>query len=120
MEFSLPDGNTVKLGYERYRAPESLFNPELIGREDVGTQQVLLDAIGRADLDLRRHLYGNIVLSGGTTLLRGYGERLLHEVKRLATPDMKIKISAPPERKYSTWIGGSIFAGLSTFRKVRI
>lgn len=49
----------------------------------------------------------------------GYGERLLYEVKHLAPADMKIKISAPPERKYSTWIGGSIFAGLSTFRKVR-
>jgi centractin len=32
--------------------------------------------------------------------------------------DMRIKIFAPPERKYSTWIGGSILAGLSTFRKV--
>jgi hypothetical protein len=40
-------------------------------------------------------------------------------MKRLAPPEMKIKIAAPPERKYSTWIGGSIFAGLSTFRKVR-
>lgn len=43
---------------------------------------------------------------------------MLYEMKRLAPPDMKIKISAPPERKYSTWIGGSIFAGLSTFRKM--
>lgn len=118
MEFTLPDGNIVKLGHERFRAPEALFHPELIGQEDVGTHQVLMDAIGRADLDLRRHLYGNIVLSGGTTLTRGYGERLLYEVQRMAPADMKIKISAPPERKYSTWIGGSIFAGLSTFRKV--
>lgn len=119
VEFTLPDGNIVKLGHERYRAPEALFYPELIGREDVGTHQVLMDAIGRADLDLRRHLYGNIVLSGGATLTRGFGARLLTEIKQLAPPDTKIKISAPPERKYSTWIGGSIFAGLSTFRKVR-
>lgn len=53
------------------------------------------------------------------TNITGYGERLLFEMKRLAPPEMKIKIAAPPERKYSTWIGGSIFAGLSTFRKVR-
>jgi hypothetical protein len=39
-------------------------------------------------------------------------------VQRLAVKDMRIKIFAPPERKYSTWIGGSILAGLSTFRKV--
>ena len=60
----------------------------------------------------------NIVLSGGSTLTKGFGDRLLHEVQKLAVKDMRIKIFAPPERKYSTWIGGSILAGLSTFRKV--
>jgi centractin len=49
----------------------------------------------------------------------GFGDRLLNEVKKLALKDVKIKIYAPPERKYSTWIGGSILAGLSTFKKVR-
>lgn len=71
VEFTLPDGNIVRLGQERYRAPEALFQPELIGQEDVGAHQVLMDAIGRADLDLRRQLYSNIVLSGGTTLTKG-------------------------------------------------
>ena len=69
-------------------------------------------------MDLRKSLFGNIVLSGGSTLTKGFGDRLLHEVQRLAVKDMRIKIFAPPERKYSTWIGGSILAGLSTFRKV--
>ena len=50
--------------------------------------------------------------------LLGFGDRLLTEVKRLALGDMKIKIFAPPERKYATWIGGSILAGLSTFKKM--
>ena len=50
----------------------------------------------------------------------GYGARLLNEVKKLALKDIKIKIYAPPERKYSTWIGGSILAGLNTFKKVRL
>jgi centractin len=59
------------------------------------------------------------VLSGGSTLTKGFGDRLLTELQRLAVKDMRIKIFAPPERKYSTWIGGSILAGLSTFRKVR-
>jgi centractin len=78
----------------------------------------VVDAINRTDLDLRKSLFGNIVLSGGSTLTKGFGDRLLHEVQRLAVKDMRIKIFAPPERKYSTWIGGSILAGLSTFRKV--
>lgn len=48
----------------------------------------------------------------------GFGERLLTELGKLSVKDMKIKIFAPPERKYSTWIGGSILAGLGTFRKM--
>lgn len=78
----------------------------------------MVDSINRTDLDLRKDLYANIVLSGGSTLTKGFGDRLLHEVQKLAVKDMRIKIFAPPERKYSTWIGGSILAGLSTFRKV--
>jgi len=53
-----------------------------------------------------------------TCFMIGFGDRLLNEVKKLALKDIKIKIYAPPERKYSTWIGGSILAGLSTFKKV--
>lgn len=118
IDYVLPDGNKIKLGAERFRAPEILFEPELIGLEYQGVHQMVVDAISRTDLDLRKDLYANIVLSGGTTLCKGFGDRLLREIQRLAVKDMRIKIFAPPERKYSTWIGGSILAGLSTFRKV--
>jgi len=107
-----------QIGAERFRAPEILFDPEIIGLEYPGIHQIVVDSINRTDLDLRKDLYQNIVLSGGSTLTKGFGDRLLFEVKRLAVKDMRIKIFAPPERKYSTWIGGSILAGLSTFRKV--
>ncbi|KAL2204222.1 actin-related protein, ARP1 class [Sarocladium strictum] len=117
-EYVLPDGRTLKIGSERFRAPEILFNPELIGLEYPGVHQIVVDAITRTDLDLRKSLYSNIVLSGGSTLTKGFGDRLLTELQRLAVKDMRIKIFAPPERKYSTWIGGSILAGLSTFRKM--
>lgn len=80
--------------------------------------QIVVEAIHRTDMDLRKSLYGNIVLSGGSTLTKGFGNRLLHEVQRLAVKDMRIKILAPPERIYTTWTGGSILAGLSTFKKV--
>lgn len=118
IEYVLPDGHRIKLGPERFRASEILFEPELVGLEYQGVHQMVVDAITRTDLDLRKNLYGSIVLSGGTTLTKGFGDRLLHEIQRLAVKDMKIKIFAPPERKYSTWIGGSILAGLSTFRRV--
>lgn len=118
IEYQLPDGHKIKLGAERFRAPEILFDPELIGLEYPGVHQIVVDAINRTDMDLRQHLFGSIVLSGGSTLCKGFGDRLLDEVKKIAVKDMRIKIFAPPERKYSTWIGGSILAGLSTFRKM--
>ncbi|KAF5390352.1 hypothetical protein D9757_002901 [Collybiopsis confluens] len=70
-EFRLPDGNIVQLGAERFRAPELLFNPEIIGQEYAGVHQVVVDSINRVDLDLRKSLFSNIVLSGGSTLCRG-------------------------------------------------
>ncbi|KAK8148093.1 Actin-like protein [Beauveria asiatica] len=117
-EYTLPDGHKLKIGAERFRAPEILFDPEIIGLEYPGVHQIVVDAINRTDLDLRKSLYSNIVLSGGSTLTKGFGDRLLTELQKLAVKDMRIKIFAPPERKYSTWIGGSILAGLSTFRKM--
>ncbi|MCJ1225932.1 Actin-like protein [Toensbergia leucococca] len=118
VEFVLPDGNKIRVGPERFRAPEILFDPEIIGLEYPGIHQIVVDAINRTDLDLRKALYGNIVLSGGSTLTKGFCDRLLHEVQRVAIKDTRIKIFAPQERIYSTWIGGSILAGLSTFRKM--
>ena len=64
--------------------------------------------------------YLNIVLSGGTTMFPGIAERLTKEITSLAPPAMKIKVVAPPERKYSVWIGGSILASLSTFQAMWI
>ncbi|CAO1602796.1 Centractin [Xanthoria calcicola] len=118
LDYVLPDGQKIKVGSERWKAPEILFDPEIIGLEYPGIHQIVVDAINRTDMDLRKSLFGNIVLSGGSTLCKGFGDRLLQEVQRLAVKDMRIKIFAPPERKYSTWIGGSILAGLSTFRKM--
>lgn len=116
--FRLPDGSQIELGPEVYRAPEILFQPDLMGLEYRGVHDLLVTAIGRADLDLRRALYGQIVLAGGSTLFPGYGERILHEVRRhaCAPKDTKIRIAAPPERLLTAWIGGSILASLSTFK----
>uniref|UniRef100_A0A1I7RR77 Actin n=1 Tax=Bursaphelenchus xylophilus TaxID=6326 RepID=A0A1I7RR77_BURXY len=66
-------------------------------------------------------LYANTVLSGGTTMYPGIADR---NVRRKSPPwphpPLKIKIIAPPERKYSVWIGGSILASLSTFQQMWI
>jgi len=116
--YKLPDDNVIELGAERFRGPEILFHPEIIGEEYSGVHALVAESIQRTDLDLRRTLYSNIVLAGGSTLFPGFGDRLLSEIKGIAPKDMKIKISAPPERKYSTWMGGSILASLTTFKKM--
>jgi len=116
--FTLPDGHVIQVGAERFRAAEVLFNPSLVGLEYGGLHEALVSSITKADLDLRRTLFSQIVLSGGSTLFPGFGDRLLNEVRRRAPKDIKVRISAPPERKYSTWIGGSILASLASFKKM--
>ena len=78
------------------------------------------DQAPRCDVDLRKDLYANVVLSGGTTMFLGIGERMTKELTALAPSTMKIKVVAPPERKYSVWIGGSILSSLSTFQQMWI
>ena len=116
--YQLPDGEIIDIGAAKFRAPELLFRPDLLGEEFEGLHEVLVFSIQKSDLDLRKTLYQNIVLSGGSTLFRGFGDRLLGEVKKVAPKDIKIRISAPQERLYSTWIGGSILASLDTFKKM--
>jgi actin len=118
--YELPDGQVITVGNERFRCPEVLFKPNLIGREFSGIHQTTYDSIMKCDVDIRKDLYGNIVLSGGTTMFEGIDNRMEKEIKALAPQSMKIKIVAPPERKYSVWIGGSILASLSTFQQMWI
>jgi actin beta/gamma 1 len=118
--YELPDGQVITIGSERFRAPEVLFKPSLIGLEQAGIHQTTYDSIMKCDVDIRKDLYGNTVLSGGTTMFEGIAERMQKEITALAPASMKIKIVAPPERKYSVWIGGSILASLSTFQSMWI
>ena len=118
--YELPDGNIVTLGNERFRAPEVLFQPNMIGKEGSGIHECTYQTIMKCDVDIRKDLYANIVLSGGTTMFPGIGERMTKELTALAPSTMKIKVVAPPERKYSVWIGGSILSSLSTFQQMWI
>jgi len=117
-QYELPDGNVITIGSERFRAPETLFQPNFIGMESAGIHKLTFDSIMKCDVDIRRDLYKNIVMSGGTTMFTGIPERLEKEMKALAPQGMDIKVIAPPERKYSVWIGGSILASLSTFEEM--
>merc|ERR1711931_55402 len=119
-QYELPDGQVITVGNERFRCPEVLFKPSLIGKESDGIHTTTYDSIMKCDVDIRKDLYGNIVLSGGTTMFDGIADRMQKEITALAPSSMKIKIVAPPERKYSVWIGGSILSSLSTFQQMWI
>eukprot|EP01025_Chloroclados_australasicus_P048515 TRINITY_DN54_c0_g2_i2.p2 TRINITY_DN54_c0_g2~~TRINITY_DN54_c0_g2_i2.p2 ORF type:complete len:377 (-),score=62.42 TRINITY_DN54_c0_g2_i2:1-1131(-) len=118
--YELPDGQVIKVASERFRCPEVLLTPSIIGMEAVGIHETTFNSIMKCDVDIRKDLYGNIVLSGGTTMFPGIAERMNKEVTELAPQSMKVKVVAPPERKFSVWIGGSILSSLSTFQQMWI
>ncbi|KAI3410946.1 Actin-2 [Globodera pallida] len=104
VKYELPDGQVITVGNERFRCPEALF-------------QVRIE---NCHSDIRKELYANILLSGGSTMFPGIVERMQKEITALAPSTIKVKIIAPPERKYSVWIGGSIQASLTTFQQMWI
>ncbi|CAH8265655.1 unnamed protein product [Arabidopsis lyrata] len=115
--YELPDGQVITLGAERIRCPEVLFQPSLVGMESSGIHEMTYKSIMKCDVDIRKDLYGNIVMSGGTTMFPGIAQRMCKEISALAPANMKIKVVIPPGRKYSAWIGGSILASLSSFEQ---
>jgi actin beta/gamma 1 len=85
--------------FNSFRCPEALFQPSLLGLEASGIHETTYNSIMKCDLDIRKDLYGNVVMSGGTTMYSGISDRMQKEITALAPSSMKVKIVAPPERK---------------------
>nr|XP_004657772.1 actin-related protein T2 [Jaculus jaculus] len=117
-EYKLPDGNVIYIGDQLYQAPEVLFSPEQLGVHSPGLAKMASSSITKCDTDIQKILFGDIVLSGGTTLFQGMDDRLLRELEQLAPKGTPIKITAPPDRWFSTWIGASIVTSLSSFKQM--
>ncbi|UMM40478.1 hypothetical protein L5515_017095 [Caenorhabditis briggsae] len=113
--YQLPDGHTIDIGNQRFRVGEAIFQPGRLGKEADGIHKVAHQAIMKSDLDIRRDLYQNVILSGGTTMFYGLAERLCREMKNLAPASVNIRVITPPERKHSIFIGGSFICSLSSF-----
>eukprot|EP01084_Bolivina_argentea_P259553 437968_1 len=107
--FELPDGTIMTVGTERFTPTEILFQPYKMDIEN-GVHECLYKAINKCDRAISKDLYGNILLVGGNTMFDGFAERIKKEISNLAPDSMTIKVIAPPERKYSPWIGGAIVA----------
>ncbi|KAL8265841.1 hypothetical protein R6Q59_003185 [Mikania micrantha] len=115
--YELPDGEVITIGAERFRCAEALFQPSLIKMEVDGIHEIAYKSIMKSDVDLRRELYENIVLSGGSTMFRGIADRMRKEIMDLAPSDMDVTVVARPERKYSSCIGGAMVVTLTSFQQ---
>jgi actin, other eukaryote len=115
LNYELPDGQNIYIKDERFEAGEILFNPMLIGRDEEGIHKLVHKSVQGCDIDLRKPLYGNIVLSGGTTMIPGIERRLAYELEGLVAERMKVKVLAPAERNYSVFTGGAVLSSLSSF-----
>ncbi|RLI11065.1 actin, cytoplasmic 2 [Candidatus Bathyarchaeota archaeon] len=119
-EYTLPDGSTITLLEERFLAPEVLFAPALIGRDEPSLPDVIFEAITACDIDVRRAMVENIVLTGGSSLFPGLKERLEKELNTMlkeAGMNLTVNIITPENREYAVWIGAAKLAALPEFQK---
>ena len=118
--FEIPNGSKITMNSERSKCPECLFQPSILGKEEIGVHESIYYSILKCPPDEHSTLYENIVLIGGSTLIPGFAERLQKEIRGLAPPGTTVKVRAQGERKYASWIGGSILASLTQFQPMWI
>jgi len=137
--YEFPTGYNTGFGVDRFRLPEILFNPTLVSHKatmevddgldqmraatkHMSIQKMVLESITKCDPDHRFNLFQSILVTGGTTMFNGFPERLFHELSYVAS-QYKTKIIAPTnfnERRFSSWIGGSILTSLGSFHQMWI
>jgi actin len=114
--YTLPDKSQIDVpGTVRMQIPELIFKPELNGKSCSSIQALSWRSVQASDVDVRRDLLKNIIMSGGTTMYEGMPDRLKSEISALAPPGSEVRIVATSDRKYAVWKGASTLASLSTF-----
>lgn len=139
--WELPDGKKIEVGPERFAVPEFLIRPEvplqpLIGDDfyDMGRgsertrcvfeglPKLISDSVESVDVDVRKELYSNIVVTGGGALLPHINSRLLNELSAHTPPAYRVKLhsekATTQERLFGTWTGGSILGSLGSFHQM--
>ena len=121
--YTLPDGRVIKVGAERFMAPEALFQPELVDVEGGGIADCVFKCVQENDIDNRMLMYQHIVMSGGSSMYPGLPSRLEKEIKKLylekvldgdktGMRKLKLKIEDPPRRKHMVFLGGAVLADI--------
>jgi len=126
---------TCEVGYERFLGPEIFFNPEIFSENFLTPlPKIVDDTIQTCPIDVRRGLYKNIVLSGGSTMFKDFGKRLQRDVKRsvdwrierseklsggkLKSVPLEVNVISHHMQRYAVWFGGSMLASTPEFYKV--
>ncbi|KAF7911023.1 uncharacterized protein EAF01_002531 [Botrytis porri] len=128
--FEMPDGSNQMWGVERFNVTEGMWDEKAalpVDNESAPTKaqtlpEMIKASIAAVDMDLRSHLLQNIIVTGGSTLLNGFTDRLNNELSILY-PGARIKLQAAgltQERRFGSWIGGSILGSLGTFHQMWI
>jgi len=111
-DYKLPDGSSLKIGTELFKHSECLFRSET---DDVfSVSQIINEVIARCDDEIKMDIQENICLTGGTSLLRGFPERLRNELLQNMINN-QFNLNYSQERQFSNWIGGSIVSSLNNF-----
>ena len=119
-EYVLPNGDKIQLKSSIYAGSEAMFNPSFVGKGEKGIAKRCWDVISKFEgIEEKQSLFSNIVFSGGNTMMKGFYERFTKDIKEIAPAEMKdsLKVLAMPHRDDHAWIGGSIFASISSYKK---
>ena len=118
-EWELPDKRKIKIGEERFQATEVLFEPKKYGYDYINFQELFKQTVKSIDSDLRESMLANIIFNGGTTLFKGFKNRVTKEIEEAGKEyEYKKKIHIYPEAQYMAWVGGSILSSLSNFENL--
>lgn len=119
IEYKLPDGRAVQLSDERWKCPEALFNPSIVGLESLGIGGIVWESISRCEIDCRKTLLSNVVLSGGSTMFPGFADRLARELRGYAptASQANIRIVQSKDQKTAVWSGAQVFATLRSMQE---
>merc|ERR1712217_730662 len=117
--YQIPGGKNVSLTDERWRCPEALFNPSLVGMESMGVAGLVWESISKCDIDARKALLSNVVLSGGSTMFPGFTERLSKDLQSYAPTASKanIRVVSSKDQKFAVWSGAQVFASLRSMQE---
>lgn len=115
-QYTLPDKRVITVtGYVRMTAPELLFKPSFNGLSCLSLHELTWKSVQASDVDIRKDLCKNMILSGGTTMYDGLADRLKSEIVALAPAGSEIRVYAGADRKFAVWRGASTLSSLSTF-----